>query len=162
MKRTGLTLMLAVAVGVIATGCNNPTGGGGDGGGGDGSASELAGTTWVAEEHEDRDDDGDSDDRVIAFGSQGSFAGIWYDEHSTDATDPFADTPMTATSTEDLTGDRGSYSVIGSNEVEITITEVYYDGWESAPQYSYTRSFTVSGDTLTSGTGFQLTRLSLP
>jgi hypothetical protein len=146
---------------VIATGCNNPTGSDSDAGG-SGSASDLAGTAWLAEDEQDRDSDGDPDDRVIAFGSQGDFAGIWYDEQSTDAADPFTDTPMDATSTDNLTGDRGTYTVKGGNEVEVTITEVYETEWQSAPQTTWTRSFSISGDTITFDDGSQLTRFPLP
>jgi len=69
---------------------------------------------------------------------------------------------MDATSTANLTGDRGTYTVTGGNEVEVTITEVYETEWQSDRQTTYTRSFSISGDTITFDDGSQLTRFPLP
>ena len=144
-KKSIAVLLTVVALSaLLVTGCDSSSASNG------GTSNALSGTSWVIDDLDNKDSDPDLDDRVVAFASDGSFYGVWYDDYTTDLSDPTTDDPMSGSGVDQAnpSGDRGSYTVSGDT-VEITINEVYDgSGWTEIPAENYSSQFEVSGDTL--------------
>jgi hypothetical protein len=82
-----------------------------------GTSNALSGTSWVIDDLDNKDSDPDLDDRVVAFASDGSFYGVWYDDYATDLSHPTTDDPMSGSGVDQAKP--------SGDTVEITINEVY-------------------------------------